>query len=85
MIFKEAINNAAKYSAAAKVEIKVAKEKDQLHLSVSDDGIGFITGNETSSNGLKNMKARAEALRGSLHIQSEPGKGTTVLAKILAT
>lgn len=85
LIFKEAINNAAKYSSAAKVEIKVAKAKDQLHLSISDDGIGFITGNETSSNGLKNMKTRAEALRGSLHIQSEPGKGTTVLAIVAAT
>src|SRR3989337_2033752 len=76
LIFKEAVNNAAKYSRAAKVEIKIAKEKEQLHLSISDDGIGFTATKETSSNGLKNMKTRAEALRGSLHIQSEPGKGT---------
>ena len=85
LIFKEAVNNAAKYSRAAKVEIKIAKEKEQLHLSISDDGIGFTATKETSSNGLKNMKTRAEALRGSLHIQSEPGKGTTILAKVPAT
>ncbi len=85
LIFKEAINNAAKYSQAEKVEVKVTKEKEQLHLSISDNGIGFMMANETSSNGLKNMKTRAEALKGFLQIRSEPGKGTTILAIVPAT
>lgn len=85
LIFKEAINNAAKYSQAGKVEVTISKERDQLHLSISDNGIGFDSGKETTSNGLKNMMARAEALNGSVYIQSEPGKGTTVLVKVPAT
>lgn len=85
LIFKEAINNAAKYSQASRVEVSIKKEKDQLQLSVSDNGIGFITGKETSSNGLKNMKTRAEALKGIITIYSEPGKGTKVLAIVPAT
>lgn len=84
LIFKEAINNAAKYSQAGKVEVTISKERDQLQLRISDNGIGFDSGKETSSNGLKNMMARAEALNGSVYIQSEPGKGTTVLVKVPA-
>lgn len=85
LIFKEAINNAAKYSEASRVEIRIQKENDQLQLSVTDNGIGFITGSESSSNGLKNMKARAEALNGRVTIHSEPGKGTQVMAIVPAT
>lgn len=85
LIFKEAINNAAKYSQATRVEIGLKKEKDCLYLRISDNGIGFITNKETSSNGLKNMKTRAGALQGSLDIQSGPGRGTIVMATVPAT
>ncbi|MEO8406189.1 MAG: tetratricopeptide repeat protein [Chitinophagaceae bacterium] len=78
LIFKEAINNAAKYSQATRVDVKVAKEAGQLLLQITDNGIGFSGGKETSSNGLKNMKARAEAMNGDIDIASEPGKGTSV-------
>ncbi len=84
LIFKEAINNAAKYSQAGKVEITISKETDQLLLRISDNGIGFDSEKETSSNGLKNMIARAEALKGFVQIQTEPGKGTTVVATVPA-
>lgn len=85
LIFKEAINNAAKYSNATRVEIGLKKERDCLCLRISDNGAGFIINKETSSNGLKNMKTRAKALQGSLDIQSVPGKGTTILAIVPAT
>ena len=85
LIFKEAINNAAKYSQATKVEIGLKKEKSQVYLRISDNGIGFIANKETSSNGLKNMKTRAGALQGTLDIRSEPGNGTMILATIPAT
>ncbi|MEO5563026.1 MAG: tetratricopeptide repeat protein [Chitinophagaceae bacterium] len=85
LIFKEAINNAAKYSQASKVDIKISRVADRLLLSIADNGIGFIAGTQTSSNGLKNMKVRAEAMHGTIQITSEPGKGTTVLAKVPAT
>jgi two-component system, NarL family, sensor histidine kinase UhpB len=84
LIFKEAINNAAKYSQATKVEVKIRKEGDRLLLNVNDNGVGFVP-RETSSNGLKNMKARAEAMQGSIDISSEPGQGTTVSANVPAT
>lgn len=85
LIFKEAINNATKYSQATKVDIRITRERDQLHLDISDNGIGFIAAKESSSNGLKNMKARAEAMKGTVAITSEPGLGTTVSAMVPAT
>lgn len=85
LIFKEAVNNAAKYSMAKNVTVKIAKKEDHLFLTISDDGVGFVVNNETTSNGLKNMKSRAEALKGTFYIQSEPGKGTTINATIPTT
>lgn len=85
LIFKEAINNAAKYSQATKVEVKIRKEGGRLLLNVADNGVGFAVPRETSSNGLKNMKARAEAMQGSINILSQPGQGTTVSASVPAT
>jgi Histidine kinase-, DNA gyrase B-, and HSP90-like ATPase/Histidine kinase len=77
LIFKEAVNNLVKYSQCknALVEIKVNK---QFELQIRDDGIGFNPDMETSRNGLKNMKNRANDLKGSLKIESGFQKGTSV-------
>jgi signal transduction histidine kinase len=76
LIFKEAINNACKYSRANNCTIEVATSDKQLILTITDDGIGFE--NPQKGNGLRNMKMRAEELGGSFLLNSEPGKGTKV-------
>ena len=78
LIFKEAINNLVKYSVCRKalVEIKVTNHK--FALFIKDDGIGFDTNIETSRNGLKNMKNRANDLKGNLEINSEINIGTSI-------
>ena len=78
LIFKEAVNNAVKYSGGKTVTIFLGRENSHIRLSVKDDGSGFQSGKNTSSNGLKNMQARANELNGTLHIRSEDGKGTEV-------
>ena len=77
LIFKEAVNNLVKYSKCknALVEIKVSK---QFELLIRDDGLGFDTMIETSRNGLKNMKNRANDLNGNLEIESRIGKGSSI-------
>jgi signal transduction histidine kinase/tetratricopeptide (TPR) repeat protein len=85
LIFKEAVNNAAKYSEAANVAVKLSRNNGFLRLDVTDDGKGFDTNKITSSNGLKNMKERATALGGSLNIDSVKGEGTSVQLTIPAT
>jgi two-component system, NarL family, sensor histidine kinase UhpB len=85
LVFKEAVNNAAKYSRAGKVIIRLARKQQGLQLLVKDDGIGFNTGQLTSSNGIKNMKERAEALKGNLTIDSSVGTGTSIMLQFPAT
>ena len=85
LIFKEAVNNAAKYSKATKVVIQLNKPNDTMQLCVTDNGVGFDTSRFTTSNGLKNMKERAEALHGALVINSAPGDGTLVQLQFPAT
>lgn len=80
LIYKEAINNAAKYSGATRVEVGLQKAVNSLILIIRDNGAGFDPDRELSSNGLKNMRARTEALNGKFKIISGNGKGTEVSA-----
>ena len=81
LVFKEAVNNAAKYSKADKVTISVSCKGRRLKLIVKDNGQGFIT-KRADGNGLSNMNKRAEAMNGSISIKSAPGQGTEVLMSI---
>ena len=77
LIFKEAVNNAAKYSKADKVQIELTIQNKKLLLVVKDDGIGFDFF-KADGNGLGNMKKRADNVNGYVTIQSSKGHGTTV-------
>ncbi|MGG9960431.1 histidine kinase [Ferruginibacter sp. SUN106] len=85
LIFKEAVNNAAKYSAATKVDIVLQKENDNIILQVKDNGKGFNEVKNPGANGLINIRSRAAALGGIAQIIAAPGEGTTVSVKIPAT
>jgi signal transduction histidine kinase len=78
MIFKEAVNNLVKYSKCSNAIINIEIKDRILHLSIKDNGIGFDTNKQSDRNGLKNLKARGEQLKGSIRIESEPGKGTEI-------
>jgi two-component system sensor histidine kinase UhpB len=83
-IAQEALNNAAKYSRARRVEVLLERRADSVVLVVEDDGIGFdADGGATGRGfGLVGMQERAALVGGTLEIESSPGKGTTVLARI---
>lgn len=82
LVFKEAVNNAAKYSGCRQVIIQVASKQNRLVLTVKDDGVGFNVSTADSGNGLGNMQKRADILKGRLQLQSKPGEGTTVTLNI---
>lgn len=85
LIFKEAINNAAKYSSAEAININFEKKNDSLLLSIQDNGRGFDTQNGSSGNGLRNMKERAANLRGKLELKSSSGAGTKITLSLPLT
>lgn len=82
LIFKEAVNNAAKYSRADKVIVHISAQHKNLILSVKDNGVGFDAAKADSGNGLGNMQKRAEAMRGTLKFETVAGNGTNVILKI---
>ncbi len=82
MIFKEAVNNIAKYAQASMAVITIEQMNNNLLLKIKDNGIGFDHQKITSSNGLKNMKARALNLKGKFAISSQLGIGTVVELEI---
>lgn len=78
LIFKEAINNALKYSQAKNINIVLEREGSNVNMKIKDDGRGFSTAIEFSGNGIKNMQFRAKAIAGKLTIESIEEKGTTI-------
>ena len=78
LIFKEAINNLLKYAECTQVSIKINIENRKFNLIVKDNGKGFDITKPSSRNGIKNMKTRAENLKGKVTIYSKEGYGTKV-------
>ncbi|MFM9948997.1 MAG: ATP-binding protein [Saprospiraceae bacterium] len=78
LLFKEAANNAAKYSGATEVWVLVQSDNGGLRLEVRDNGKGFDPATVKQGNGLWNMQRRAERMGGALVLESKVGEGTRV-------
>lgn len=79
LIFKEAINNAAKYSHCTEVTVNLKYDKPTITLTIKDNGTGFDETHRSGGNGLRNMRERAREIHGEVVYITGPGKGTTVL------
>ena len=82
-IVQEALNNAIKHARAHEILVLLdGSDSNQLCLSISDDGVGFVPGpgeeSQAGGFGMKTMRERAESVGGSLRVISAPGKGTTI-------
>jgi len=64
--------------------VEVHGTQDGIRLIVSDPGIGFDWRHAVNGRGLGliSMRERLRLVKGELSIQSEPGHGTSVLARI---
>jgi len=79
LIFKEAVNNAAKYAGCTLMEVSFRLCDGRILLEIKDNGVGFEPDKLRSGNGLNNMRTRSASLSGECRIEATPGKGTTVL------
>ncbi|GAB4033195.1 tetratricopeptide repeat-containing sensor histidine kinase [Spirosoma gilvum] len=79
LIGKEAINNLVKYSQASQAKVRFELKDKQLQVVVEDNGLGFVQDESSSRNGQTSMKQRAEAIGGSLNVQSVPEQGTRLV------
>lgn len=88
-VAQEALTNAAKHARAQRLALTLAFEPDgSVLLRVLDDGRGFDAETEQAHPqrgiGLRNMRERLASVGGTLEIQSRPGHGTQVEARIAA-
>ncbi len=81
-IVRESLANVARHAKAKHATVTIHLNKAQIHLTITDDGIGMAPEEARSPDhfGLRNMRERARRLRGFLEIESEPGQGTTIRA-----
>ena len=74
----EALQNVAKHAAASKAVVHFERTDARLAFTVSDDGRGMDPVKASSGSGMQNMRDRIEVLGGDLHVESSPGKGTSI-------
>ncbi len=83
-VAQEAVHNAVKYSGTNQFTVRVLGMVDCVQLIVSDAGAGFDVeaAKRNRGLGLISMQERVHLVRGTLSVDSLPGKGTTILAVV---
>lgn len=85
--FKEAVNNCMKYSQCTELRIDLLKNDWEFTLRIHDNGLGFdpVTTfkdkNKLGGKGIPGMRMRAAEIGGSIEIESQSGKGCTIILK----
>jgi signal transduction histidine kinase len=80
---QEAIANAIRHSSATQILIRLAYLEYSLHLTIEDNGVGFVPDECFSIGfGLRGMQVRVETIGGIVHIVSVPGRGTQVRTEV---
>jgi signal transduction histidine kinase len=82
LIFKEATNNMVKYADADKAFFSIKEEGKNLTMIIRDNGKGFDVHASKGGNGLKNMKKRAEEMKGTLWVESKRDEGTMIKLRV---
>ncbi|MFK7772641.1 MAG: ATP-binding protein [Saprospiraceae bacterium] len=85
-ISQELLNNALKYSKAENIHVQLIQRKDDLVLTMEDDGVGFDlkkTLERTDKGiGLRNIETRVQLLNGNYDIETSPDNGVFTTVEI---
>jgi PAS domain S-box-containing protein len=83
-VLQEALHNSAKHSGVRYFEVELWGTPDEIHLTVSDSGAGFDIDAAKASRGLGliSMEERLKLLNGTLSIESQLQRGTTIHARV---
>jgi signal transduction histidine kinase len=79
-VVSEALANVAKYANASAVSVRISQVNGSAMVRVSDNGVGGADPGRGS--GLRGLADRLSALRGTLSVESPPGEGTCIKARI---
>ena len=79
----EAVQNALKHAGPdASIDVRLRDLAGSLHFDVRDDGVGFDPTKAESGRGLLNIVERCELIGGTARVESSPGAGTTLRARL---
>jgi signal transduction histidine kinase len=83
-VLQEALHNAVKYSGVRQFDARLWGTSGEIHLTVSDCGVGFDleTARKAEGLGLNRMQERLKLVKGRLSIESQPKRGTMVHARV---
>lgn len=82
-VAQEALNNIVKHADADRATVTLATLKGEVVLEISDDGVGFDPeGDYPGHLGLQSMHERMDEAGGTLQVESDPGKGTLIRARL---
>ncbi|MCD1646508.1 ATP-binding protein [Marinobacter adhaerens] len=81
-IFQEAMTNAVRHGDPEHLEVTLETDSHELRLTIEDDGQGFHPEQQRNGLGLANIKERASLVTGEVRINSTPGQGTRIEARL---
>jgi len=83
-VMQEALQNSIKHSGSPHLEVSLKGGSDEIQLMVKDSGKGFDPqlALRAEGIGLISMKERLKLVHGQLSIQTEPGRGTVIVASV---
>jgi signal transduction histidine kinase len=83
----ELINNSILHSGASRIEIELNKHEKFVTLQFYDNGRGFDTSRlekeDNKGMGISNIETRVKSIEGVFILESNPGKGTSALIKVI--
>ncbi|MBC5837375.1 tetratricopeptide repeat-containing sensor histidine kinase [Flavobacterium muglaense] len=81
-IIQESLQNCNKYAQATTIRVELKKREENLVLTISDNGVGFIKKNKIKGIGINNMISRTHECNGTFDISSVKGEGTTITVTV---
>jgi signal transduction histidine kinase len=83
-VLQEALTNAVKHAGGQRFDVRLRGTGDAIELDVSDTGVGFDPDAAMNGHGLGliSMTERLHLVGGDLHVDSRPGAGTHVRARV---
>jgi signal transduction histidine kinase len=84
-LVQEALTNVVKHARASRVAIEIVAHDGHVDVAVRDDGAGFDPALPREGFGITGMRERVVLADGTLAIDSGPGEGTTVTARLQRT
>jgi signal transduction histidine kinase len=86
---QEGLANVARHAGATRATVTLSYDGDEVAVDVDDDGVGFDPAARRARPdgggfGIEALRQRAGALGGTAHVESEPGRGATLVLRVPA-